>query len=353
MLMIKKLIAIILSFVFIFFSGGSTEQIDKVENPDVVETIVSATVETGTEKQPEIVENEKEDIYIVPDEPEKEETKVELTPDKKEDVSVKETPKQETVKVETPKQEIVKSAVDTDTVSMKDIRKKEFGATVPIPEKWVALENEILANLNSADKNVLITIYQFSSTNEGEEFKNAWKNKYHYEIDCQITRSSYVNGNLFYSASGPLNFYFSPEGTRYKKQVADDIIYGEKCVEEAVKAAGIYKGMSVKEAVKKINAYVCKITAPDENYESNNDIASIFRIGKSLCNGYSQLFEAMCRYCGIDAGQVFGRTTGAHAWNSVKFSDGTVLYVDCLWNDMGYNYVLVNRNTISKTHTFS
>ena len=121
---------------------------------------------------------------------------------------------------------------------------------------------------------------------------------------------------------------------------------------EANISAGLYNGMSEKEAVKAINSWICKKLSYSE---SNSDAATAVKTGKGNCAAYAMLFEGMCTNAGIQNRYHSGFANngsfvGAHAWNSV-YLDGTWYYVDVCWNDTTNNkYLLISEEQINKDH---
>lgn len=115
--------------------------------------------------------------------------------------------------------------------------------------------------------------------------------------------------------------------------------------------AGIYNGMSQKDAVIKINNWICN----NMTYEINNGGSYIgFTTGKGQCKTYSLMFQAMCGACGIGCDYVIGQayTSGtweSHAWNRV-YLGGTGYYVDSTWNDSLGNMYLLS-NTLWSNHS--
>ena len=121
---------------------------------------------------------------------------------------------------------------------------------------------------------------------------------------------------------------------------------------EANISAGLYNGMSEKEAVKAINKWICNKISYSE---SNSDAATAIKTGKGNCAAYAMLFEGMCTNAGIQNRYHSGFANngsfvGAHAWNSV-YLDGTWYYVDVCWNDTTNNkYLLISEDQINKDH---
>ena len=111
---------------------------------------------------------------------------------------------------------------------------------------------------------------------------------------------------------------------------------------ELTKACNSITGNTVYEKVTAINKYICDNV--EYGYE-NNSIMYQTAYGaliehKSVCEGYAQLFNLMCRKKGIISMCVYGTTINTdgsselHGWNYVYDPDKKQWYaVDCTWND--------------------
>lgn len=116
---------------------------------------------------------------------------------------------------------------------------------------------------------------------------------------------------------------------------------------EANRSAGLYDGMSAKDAVIKINNWICNTVTYTQGYTTAEDALN----GKAQCCGYAKLFYYMCKNIGVECSYITGcvyssdiSTTSCpscHAWNKVKIG-GNWYYVDVCWNDTvsGNKYLL-------------
>lgn len=99
--------------------------------------------------------------------------------------------------------------------------------------------------------------------------------------------------------------------------------------------AGLKNGMSEKEAVKRINDWICRHMTYELNY---GDAIVGFNTGKGQCCTYAGMFKEMCEIVGIRCQSVSGYAQGSpnqwegHEWNRVKIG-GTWYYIDVTWND--------------------
>ena len=99
-------------------------------------------------------------------------------------------------------------------------------------------------------------------------------------------------------------------------------------------AAGLYDGMSERDAVIAINNWICGHMYYAYDYYHPLDVLDD---GYGNCTSYALLFHAMCKDAGITCDVVSGTVMksdgeSGHAWNRVKIG-GTWHYIDVCWND--------------------
>lgn len=113
-------------------------------------------------------------------------------------------------------------------------------------------------------------------------------------------------------------------------------------------------GNKVKD-LRQIHDYICKKASYDYTYDPDlNSIYSLATTGKTRCAGYSEAFEEICNYVGMNVKYVTGYGGGGlHAWNSVKI-DETTYYIDVTWDDTesNYDYFLLTAEQLSKDHSW-
>lgn len=92
------------------------------------------------------------------------------------------------------------------------------------------------------------------------------------------------------------------------------------------------------------------------NYSRVYDIYGALINKKSVCEGYSRLFQYLCYQVGINATIVNGTSDNqAHAWNAVKL-DGDWYHIDTTWDDGStsgiplYDYFNLTTEEISLSH---
>lgn len=98
---------------------------------------------------------------------------------------------------------------------------------------------------------------------------------------------------------------------------------------KSIDKAGIYDGMSEREAVHNMTWWI----ATHMTYVINNGYAHVgFTTGKGQCCTYAMMFDEMCEALGIECEYVVGDAGGLHAWNRVRIGDSWY-WVDVTWFD--------------------
>lgn len=107
--------------------------------------------------------------------------------------------------------------------------------------------------------------------------------------------------------------------------------------------AGLYDGMSEKDAVTKINNWIIGHVQYSIGYTTAEEAYSL---GLAQCCGYAKLFKYMCENANMQCQYVVGCTSSSdistsscpacHAWNRVKIG-GESYYIDVCWNDTSNN----------------
>lgn len=108
-----------------------------------------------------------------------------------------------------------------------------------------------------------------------------------------------------------------------------------------------------------LNLYYDDASISTGNTRKKQDALSVVKNRTAVCEGYSNLIAAMCRYAGIPANVVISNQM-CHAWNYI-FIDGKQLFCDVTWDDpdkdpystkISYNYFLLNDcNGINNDHS--
>lgn len=120
---------------------------------------------------------------------------------------------------------------------------------------------------------------------------------------------------------------------------------------------GIDETTTQREAICRINEWLCANKDYDyshDPYTLNNTLYYALTSPTGVCRQYAMAFQALCLGAGIEC-RYYSSGTMRHAWNSITFSDGSVLWVDTCWNDNGDNpsqYLLISAEEMSKTHTW-
>lgn len=156
----------------------------------------------------------------------------------------------------------------------------------------------------------------FYSKEEVERFARYFYKRYYYGSTqvkvCYTTRSDMPG---VYN----LNVYTEKpqEAARQQRAV-------EKKLEEA--AAGM-SAQSDYDRAMEVYQWTYDQFEYDYSLKSMN-VYSAFETGKTVCNGYTRIFQALCAGRGLECEIVYGAD---HAWNRVLL-DGQWRYVDITWN---------------------
>ena len=103
--------------------------------------------------------------------------------------------------------------------------------------------------------------------------------------------------------------------------------------------------------VKKAYELIILNTDYEPDAKENQNILSVFLNGKSVCQGYAEAFQFLCKHSGIQNITVTGDATNAdgtqpHAWNLVSM-DGKYYQFDITWGDPNYQ---VTENVVGEVN---
>lgn len=92
--------------------------------------------------------------------------------------------------------------------------------------------------------------------------------------------------------------------------------------------------------IKKAYDLIILNTSYNVNAKESQNVLSVFLQGESVCQGYAEAFQYLCKHSGIQNILVTGqadnsRGSQAHAWNLVKM-DGTFYQFDITWGEPNY-----------------
>lgn len=91
------------------------------------------------------------------------------------------------------------------------------------------------------------------------------------------------------------------------------------------------KDKTIEEKLFFINQWITNNTNYDES-KTRHKVYDLLFAGTSVCNGYAQLFKAMCNACNIECVYILGTANNqSHAFNRVNLN-GVFKYIDCAWN---------------------
>lgn len=168
-----------------------------------------------------------------------------------------------------------------------------------------------------------------------------------------------IFGKLSYKTFSGKYIYTKDERRSFQISIND---YVGKCT------AGIRSNASDYEKVKYVYEYVINNTDYVVGSPDNQNILSVMRNGKSVCQGYAKTVQYLLNKLGIECCTVTGTAANeGHAWNLVKI-DGEYYYVDATWGDssyiinnltssvdldINYDYLNITTDDILKDHEFN
>ena len=169
-----------------------------------------------------------------------------------------------------------------------------------------------------------------------------WETPYRY-ITNPFPYTTYITDTKEYA-----EFYCWASEKEYAEQQA---VYQR--VKEILTELGIDNTVTQKEAIIRINNWICDYKYYQSSDERNHDDThfSLFR-QDGVCHNYALAFQVLCLGAGIEC-HYYSSNTMNHAWNKVYFSDGSYLWVDCTWNDSSKpnRYLLISTEQLLKDHS--
>lgn len=157
---------------------------------------------------------------------------------------------------------------------------------------------------------------------------------------------------------------FIPAYTMTKDQAEKEMVRVEEYREAFLK--GIKMSEDEYTKIKYTYEFIIMNTEYDVNAPENQNILSVFKYGKSVCQGYAKAFQYLAESLGIQSTLVVGYVgdNEGHAWNMVKCR-GQYYYIDCTWGDssylentqstsgiegINYDYLNITTSELEKTH---
>lgn len=269
---------------------------------------------------------------------------------------------------------------------VEELEDKEEVAGSELPEKDFAKAKEELVQggsgpkyyayekLNDEDRVVYTEIYTILST-VAKDTKVSSKNPD--QIEHCFSYVMLDHPELFYLTGYSFTKYM--RGTNIEKITvsgsytmnADQVEVAKMAVDAYVdKCISGYSGaVDDYEKVKYVYEYLIKNTEYDISAPNNQNILSVIKGGRTVCQGYAKamqyILNKMGVFCILCEGTVKG--TESHVWDIVKIGDN-FYHVDATWGDasymiednteefeapeINYDYLCITDDEIKKTHVF-
>ena len=334
----KKLIITITNILMsLSLMGGSTTEYIKFNNVNDlmrVDTFLCSAPEikedepfTQTaytiikEKKAEKPEPVKEKTTPIPEPIKKDDSTEKTEPVKKEETTPTPEPV-EPVKEEPQPQEPQDTVLNGNIIDFYNNLNKR-GGVESLPEHLQGYADQIIRVVLENDEMTHCFKWAELSSADMETIKQAINNTYF----------SYYEDRIIINCFNEGEYYLTVNNSRERRNKSLEI----ECNVGNIVNNVVFSGMTEKEAIKAINAYVCNLISYEEGQKSPY-IA--FQTGKGNCRTYACIFKMMCNQIGIECDYIEGFANGGyHAWNRVYIS-GVPYWVDACWNDGGNQYLL-------------
>ena len=328
----KKLIVTITNILMsLSLMGGSTTEYIKFNNVNDlmrVDTFLYSAPIIGTdesmtqtaytiikEKKAEKPEPVKEETTPIPEPIKKDDSTEKTEPVKKEET----TPTPEPVNLEPVKEEPQDTVLNGNIIDFYNNLNKR-GGVESLPEHLQGYAEQIIRVVLENDEMTHCFKWAELSSADMEVIKQAINNTYF----------SYYEDRIIINCFNEGEYYLTVNNSRERRNKSLEI----ECNVGNIVNNVVFSGMTEKEAIKAINAYVCNLISYEEGQKSPY-IA--FQTGKGNCRTYACIFKMMCNQIGIECDYIEGFANGGyHAWNRVYIS-GVPYWIDCCWNSGGTN----------------
>lgn len=198
---------------------------------------------------------------------------------------------------------------------------------------------------------IMINIFDFYNK-ELDDFE-----KYVVNCDKNLFESVFKLDYAYMFFYVPKSFIIEKDNSICNLYVYNDTEYVERNKEainyvyEILNVLGIDKTTTQKEAIIKINNFICENKKYSDHNVDRSLANSIFG-STGICHNYAVAFQTLCLASGIECYYIESKEMN-HAWNQVVFSDGSHLWVDVTWNDLNDNnqkYLLISDEEFKITH---
>lgn len=189
-------------------------------------------------------------------------------------------------------------------------------------------------------------LYKVANELEYAKLQTSLLTSYHY-----IAYSLVFYGTIAPDGSPAFRVWYDSEVGAQNEQA---YIYARQILNEL----GIDSSITQKDAIVKINDWICKHKSYDYSILDNPELVdgsiyTSFMSEKGVCANYAVEFQVLCLMSGIEC-HYYASSKMNHAWNKVVFSDGSHLWVDVTWNDTDNTtkYLLITDEQLLKDHSW-
>lgn len=291
------------------------------------------------EKKAEKPEPVKEETTPTPEPVKKDDPTEKVEPVKKEETPAPTPEPVEPVKEEPQPEEPKDTVIDGNLINLNNNLNKRNGVE-SLPTYLQGYADQIIRVVLENDEMTHCFKWDELSSADMETIKQAINNTYFSYFEDRIIINCFDEGE----------YYLTVNNSRERRNKSLEI----ECNVGNIVNNVVFNGMTEKEAIKAINAYVCNIISYEEG-QTSPYIA--FQTGKGNCRVYACIFKMMCNQIGIECDYIEGYANGGyHAWNRVYIS-GVAYWIDCCWNNGGTNQYglsvdLWSDHSVSTTNQF-
>ncbi len=152
-----------------------------------------------------------------------------------------------------------------------------------------------------------------------------------------IGYSYYLNGEDKIVVSVAIPCLYNTSTDQGKAALEKAKVDFEEAAEQFIVDAGVRDGMSEYKISLLLHDAVVKHVEYEAGSVNDHNAYGALIEGKSVCEGYAELYQYLLYLCGIQSHAVTGTAGEAHMWNLVRI-DGEYYMSDPTWDDQGVIY---------------